>query len=646
MGCCGNNKRDFLRNSNELLIELLTLDSRSDSSMTESIFTVKSLGKEKIIKNENQTLLKYIEESQLIQGQGQNFELNNNNSLFYCYINANIPIVKNYIQIKTSSQFAAENIYKISILLTKNFDKLDLPKIYLINETKFLRELSGITLNFSELYRELDCAKNPNLSCDNDLINMTDFEEYIDYENGIINTNLNDENEKYTYRVTENVDYDSVKKLYMKLAEGKDILENKNYTKEQKYLFLQKDVVNIVDEDILEGNSISSNNIKNERNSSSIDKDYQLENYDDDENNSNSNQIYKKIKITKPKNSQKDIKKVKNQEIFSTFYFENINGLDLEAFKAFVEILIGYPFLIKFGFVNSPFDKDDKFWNTLIKLIDCNYNIRGIDLHNINVNNEIIESLYIILSIKRIRYLDLSENFIGSVGAEYLSHFLKENKTLQKLNLSNNDLRNFKSSGVGFICDSLMNHPNILMVNFSSMCITGCGEKVAELIKNTKTIQTINLHKCSLNAKDIHFICNALSSENISSTIKNVNLSYNDLAGDKSIEDIGNMIKKNKCLSYLNMNKMNLNSDNYKFIFDGLDCNNLIENFSFCFNTKIKPKIILNYFFQREKLKSLIYVPYKEDANEGEKAVEFNLEEKKIIEKFKNERNKVKLIYK
>ena len=156
----------------------------------------------------------------------------------------------------------------------------------------------------------------------------------------------------------------------------------------------------------------------------------------------------------------------------------------------------------------------------------------------------------------------------------------------------------------------------------------------------------MNLHKCSLNAKDINFICAALSSEDISATIKNVNLSYNELAGDKSLEDIGKMIKKNKCLTYLNLNKMNLNSDNYKFIFEGLDCNDFMENFSFSYNSKIKPKIILNYFFQRNKLNSLIYVPFKNGVNEGEKAIEFNLEEKKIIERFKNERTDVKLVYK
>ena len=83
---------------------------------------------------------------------------------------------------------------------------------------------------------------------------------------------------------------------------------------------------------------------------------------------------------------------------------------------------------------------------------------------------------------------------------------------------------------------------------------------------------------------------------------------------------------------------------NYNYIFNGLNENGTMTHFSFCFNPQIKPKIVLEYFLHRKKLSSLAYIPYKSNINEKNEKVEFNLEEKKIIEKFKKKRKKVKLI--
>ena len=84
--------------------------------------------------------------------------------------------------------------------------------------------------------------------------------------------------------------------------------------------------------------------------------------------------------------------------------------------------------------------------------------------------------------------------------------------------------------------------------------------------------------------------------------------------------------------------------NNYNIILEGLNENETITNFSFCFNPNIKPRIILNYFLHRKKLNTLAYIPYKASINEKGPKVEFTLEEKKLIEKFKKKRKKVKLI--
>ena len=176
------------------------------------------------------------------------------------------------------------------------------------------------------------------------------------------------------------------------------------------------------------------------------------------------------------------------------------------------------------------------------------------------------------------------------------------------------------------------------------MIITGCGEYVANLIKISKSIKNIILKDCLLNLKDIQNICKALSLPNISPTLINVDLSHNNMASEKSIEVIGKMLKINKTLTYLNLENMNLTNNTYKYIFNGLNENDKINHFNFSFNPKIKPKIILEYFLHRKKLSSLTYIPYKTNINEKRSKIEFNLEEKKILKKFKDKRVRVKLI--
>ena len=125
----------------------------------------------------------------------------------------------------------------------------------------------------------------------------------------------------------------------------------------------------------------------------------------------------------------------------------------------------------------------------------------------LNINNYLLEEICNVLEYKRIRYLDISENFINQEGAKAIGEFLKKNKTLQRLIINNNDLEDFKKEGINYICEPLMTHPNIELLDFSSMTITGCGEYIANLIKKSHSIKVITLKDCTLNLKDFQHIC-------------------------------------------------------------------------------------------------------------------------------------------
>ena len=63
------------------------------------------------------------------------------------------------------------------------------------------------------------------------------------------------------------------------------------------------------------------------------------------------------------------------------------------------------------------------------------------------------------------------------------------------------------------------------------------------------------------------------------------------MASDRSLEVIGKMIKVNRTLTKLFLEKMNINMDNYNFILNGLNENDKINQFNFSFNPNVKPRL-------------------------------------------------------
>ena len=114
----------------------------------------------------------------------------------------------------------------------------------------------------------------------------------------------------------------------------------------------------------------------------------------------------------------------------------------------------------------------------------------------------------------------------------------------------------------------------------------------------------------------------------------------NDQGGNKSLEELSKVIRNNKNIYTFYLDQLNINMDNYNIIFDAIESNNNINEFSFSLNPKLKVKFLLNFFIKKEEVKSLEFIPY----SDNEQKKEFTLEEKKLIDKFKKERPDIKLI--
>ena len=616
----------------------------------------------------------YINETKICRTLPEDFKFTINNALFYCYLNYNRAIVKNYLQVKDLVPLSYETLFKISIVLTNNYNQLFMPKLNLINKTKSIIDLDNQKIDLSDVMLNRQYIFNPNLSMDriifakpNLVEEVAEDEENNDNDNKSENSRSS-ESKKGSEDNNSSVYEDNSETDSEREEEEENKKNSKNYLvikeavtpEEVKSVF--EALSPFIEEDEEDFKNVKKEEPKNIRRfrrfASSVGSSIELSQNKNKVTNrrvsvmNNGIIVAKKgeeLKLNLFNNEEERKEREKKEEeeqkkVIDSVFIESVSIPDLDVFSEMIGILGIYNSLKRISFCDFKFEKETDVWDNIIYLLQENNNIRWVDLHKSNMNNEIVNSIAKVCENKRFRYLDLSENFINQDGAAILGEFLSKNKTLQRLILNNNDLENFKKDGVNSICKSLHDHPNIELLDFSSMTVTGCGEAVANLIKNSKSIKTIILKDCVLNMRDIQNICKALSLPNISTTINNVDMSFNDMASDKSLEEIGKMIKVNKTLTKLNLEKMNLNKDNYNFILNGLNENDKITHFNFSFNPNVKPRIILEYFLHRKKLNSLTYIPYRANVNDKGPKVEFTLDERKIIKKFKDKRKRVKLV--
>ena len=334
-------------------------------------------------------------------------------------------------------------------------------------------------------------------------------------------------------------------------------------------------------------------------------------------------------------NSDKLISKIKSVKIIDS------DISDLISFNKIMKY-ISDKNIKKFLFVGNNINSDFEGWDAISLFLEQNYKLRYLDIHNASIYDYHLNDLLRPLADKRIRFLNLSENFLTFEGAKIISDFLKNNKTLQILNLSRNAQCQFKAEGVKCILQSLIKNKNIELIDFSFMNLTGCGEYIGNFISNNKSIENIILKNVLLNYNDFKNIFIPLKKNE---TVKEIDISMNDMGGDKSLECIAGAIKENKSLECLKMDQININNDNYNIIFEAIEKNKTIKKYSINYNSNIKPKIVINFFTKQMHVKYLEYIPFDKE-NEKDKNKELNLEEKKLFEKLKAERPDMTLIYK
>ena len=321
--------------------------------------------------------------------------------------------------------------------------------------------------------------------------------------------------------------------------------------------------------------------------------------------------------------------KKKSSHKINKIYFKNckFNIDSIYYLKEFISMLVKYEDLKKIYFSNNETDMNFVGWKFLKQLFRENFNIRWVSFKNSNLNDNVLEIIISALLLKRIRYLNLSNNNITNKSMYLLNKFLIKNQTLSFLDMSHN--KNIDTDGIKLILNALKLHPNICKLDLSYMNIAGCGELLSSVLSENKTIITLILKNDNFNSIDMKFLSKELSKRE--SILEHLDLSENLNIGDDGLKEIGKIIYNNKSLKSIGLDGMNLSMNNYLPIFKGIFKNRTIEYYSLSKNEGLPMKGILNFFQKNPQVKKINIIPWDREKDEEN---EFSEEQIYLLEKF------------
>ncbi len=273
--------------------------------------------------------------------------------------------------------------------------------------------------------------------------------------------------------------------------------------------------------------------------------------------------------------------------------------------KQFIVMLSKYKFL-KFAIYKNNVSSDFTGLKFFRKVLKENFNLRWISFRNAGFNDKLFEDLMSGMTLKRIRYLNISRNKITNKGMYFLNKFLMKNQTLLILDMSNN--QNVTSEGIKLIANALKMHPNITKINMSNNNLNGAGKHLATLIKDNKSLQTLLIRNDFLESKDIEFLGEEMCKKIC--TINDLDIGLNAGVGDEGLKQIGKIIENNKSLKSIGLDGLNFTMNNYLPVFQAICKNKNIESYSLNMNAGLPLKGILNFFLKNPHVKELSIIPW------------------------------------
>ena len=297
-------------------------------------------------------------------------------------------------------------------------------------------------------------------------------------------------------------------------------------------------------------------------------------------------------------------------------------------FKEFIDMITNYKNLKQIKIIqNQNLSSNFCGWKYLQKLFLENYNIRWVSLKNGQIDDKVADIIISSMILKRIRYLNLSNNKITNKAMYYLNKFLIKNQTLSVLYMSKN--KNLNMEGIRLITNALQMHPNIIKLDISHMNLSGGGQFISKLLSENKCLQDLNLRNTNLTKNDMSSLVSKLTNED--SHLISIDIGLNSNIGDEGLREIGKLIFNNRTLKSIGLDGLNLSMNNYLPIFESIFKNRNIESYSLNMNWKLPLKGILNFFLKNPNVKEISITPWDIETETDKK---FSKEQLYALEKF------------
>ena len=605
------------------------------------------------------------------------------NVLFYIYCPQGVIITGNMAKIDYIFKYYMNDLIKfyivdISSIIMTGSEYNSIREIK--NQSRFYFDLNLKEINFTNRNDLINKGKDEELSDTEISLDDEYLEEFENnkYEQHIYTSEYKkDEEEEFEYELNEK------KNDISKLSIDKMVNKKKENQPPNNIQYIETNANNVNDKNIInKGNNsqILNNEIKSEKDEESIkDKGYELkqncliismaemneenkkelkklffattskedspyiykEFYNPEKNKSKSklkkeeinenkeeeNEINDYIQIYKKNGVPYEKRKALQKVIKIIFKDCNFNKESLCNLKEFFTMLSFYKNLLKISINKNNMNYNFSGWKYFKQLVRENFNIRWVSFKGANLNDKLFESIIMGMTLKRIRYLNLSRNKITNKGLYFLNKFLMKNQTLLILDLSYN--QNVTNEGIKLITNALKMHPNIKKVDFSNMRIKGSGHYISNFIRDNKCIRELYLKNCQFEKADIEQFPIVFGQKDCQMEHLDLSLNYN--IGEDGLKEIGKLITNNKSLISIGLDGMNLSMNNYMPVFQGILKNKTIKSYSLNINPGLPLKGILNFFLKNPYVKEISLIPWDFTKDKSKKFSDSQLQ---LFERF------------
>lgn len=342
----------------------------------------------------------------------------------------------------------------------------------------------------------------------------------------------------------------------------------------------------------------------------------------------------------------------------------NENGLGIESIKVISRILLKNSYFCRLNLSKNSIGEQGLYY--LARVLKKNTSIISVDISSNDIGIEgssnffdILRDSESIVSISIASLEGLHRNRLGILGAEAVSNYLRYNRVLTHLNISdtsigkegfehiiqglahNKTLVSLDISSNGFsyhsledFCNSIIT-TNLNELNLSCNKIGNKGCEIFARLLASRLVKTSPLVKIDLSSCEIASLGASRIFESLENNACALSLKFDN--NDISIStggSIGKFLHINGTMKYLSLNNCNLKDDNISKLCEGLSKNTSLEKLKLCKNaiTDIGTFSIGDMLCKNEKLLSLD-LGYNFIKNKGGIAIAQALRKNFTIEK-------------